>query len=84
MSEPIDGVADTGADVCEFAIGTRVRVRAGDGVDAPGTLIEDFGDTVGVPVDVGEIHIVDAARRWAVALDDGGLMFADDHHLTAQ
>lgn len=35
------------------------------------------------PWTLGDVHVVDAARRWAVALDDGGLMFADSHHLTA-
>jgi hypothetical protein len=32
-------------------------------------------------VDVGEHHIVDAARRWAVELGDGSLVFVDSGDL---
>jgi hypothetical protein len=35
-------------------------------------------------VDVGENHIVGAARRWAVALDAGGLVFVDSDQLAAE
>ncbi len=80
MPEDVDEI-DGGAT---FTVGMRVRVRAGTATEVTGTVVEDFGDEVGVPVDVGDVHVVDAARRWAVALDDGGLMFADSHHLTAQ
>jgi hypothetical protein len=34
-------------------------------------------------VDIGENHIVGAARRWAVALDAGGLVFVDSDQLIA-
>ena len=35
-------------------------------------------------VDIGENHIVGAARRWAVALDAGGLVFVDSDQLVAE
>jgi hypothetical protein len=66
------------------AVGVRVRVHRGQSTEAAGTVVEDFGDTVGVPVDIGDTHIADPARRWAVALDDGGLMFLDSEHLTIE
>jgi hypothetical protein len=34
-------------------------------------------------VDVAENRIVEAARRWAVSLDDGGLVFVDSDSLVA-
>ena len=43
-----------------------------------GFVIEDFGGMSGEAVDIGEHHIVDAARRWAVQLADGSLVFVDD------
>jgi hypothetical protein len=35
-------------------------------------------------VDIGEHHLVGPARRWAVALDAGGLVFADSDQLAAE
>jgi hypothetical protein len=32
-------------------------------------------------VDIGTVHIADAARRWAVTLDDGNLVFVDSFQL---
>ena len=49
--------------------------------DGAVVIVEDYGDHAGYSVDVGEDHIVDAARRWAVLLDSGTLVFADDAHL---
>jgi hypothetical protein len=43
-----------------------------------GLVVEDFGDISGEAVDIGEHHIVDAARRWAVRVADGTLVFVDD------
>jgi predicted ATPase len=58
----------------------RGRRPVSDNVDqqsneTSGTVSRRFGDMVALPVDVGDTHIADAARRCAVALDDGGLMF---------
>ena len=59
---------------------------AGEGTDGEvgGTVVEDFGDLAGHAVDIGENHIVGPARRWAVALDAGGLVFVDSDQLVAE
>jgi hypothetical protein len=55
-------------------------IRHGDH-ERLGIVVEDFGDSAGQGVDVGEHHIVDAARRWAVELGDGSLVFVDSGDL---
>ena len=42
------------------------------------------GSKVGHVVDIGENHMVDPARRWAVALDACGLVFVDSDQLAAE
>ena len=59
-------------------VDAAVRVYPGTSREVPGFVVEDFGDIAGEAVDVGQHHIVDAARRWAVRLDDGTLVFVDD------
>lgn len=66
-----DGPADTG-----IAVGTSVRVYPGTDRERL-EVVEDFGDSAGQQVDIGQHHIVDAARRWAVQLSDGSLIFVD-------
>jgi hypothetical protein len=83
VSEDVDQIAEASGDP-ELGVGVRVRVNKGQGTETAGTVVEDFGYTVGVAVDIGDIHISDPARRWAVALDDGGLMFLDSEHLTIE
>jgi len=34
--------------------------------------------------DIGEKHIVGPARRWAVMLDDGGVVFVNSDQLVAE
>ena len=60
-----DGLTDI-----EIAVGASVRVYPGTDRERSGVVVEDFGDSAGHSVDVGEHHIVDAARRWAVQLGD--------------
>jgi hypothetical protein len=43
--------------------------------------VEDFGDSAGHGVQVGQEQIADAARRWAVSLGDGDLVFVDSGDL---
>ena len=62
----------------------RVRVYPGTDDEAGGTVAEDFGDLAGHGVDVGENHIVGPARRWAVVLDAGSLVFVDSDQLVAE
>ena len=66
------------------AVNVRVRVYPGTGGEVGGTVVEDFGDLAGLVVDIGENHIVGPARRWAVALDAGGLVFVDSDQLVAE
>jgi hypothetical protein len=72
-----DGHADNG-----IAVGVSVRVYPDTDRERLGVVVEDFGDSAGEHVDIGEHHIVDAARRWAVRLGDGGLVFVDSSDLT--
>jgi hypothetical protein len=42
-----------------------------------GRVVEDFGDDTTYPVHVNDTRIAEAARRFAILTDDGGLVFAD-------
>ncbi len=75
-SSPGDGSADNG-----IAVGVSVRVYPGTDRERLGVVVEDFGDSAGQRVQIGEHHIVDAARRWAVRLGDGSLVFVDSSDL---
>jgi hypothetical protein len=72
---------DTGDS--SVAVNARVRVHPGTDRELLGTVVEDFGDLAGHPVDIGENHVVGPARRWAVALDAGDLVFVDSDDLAA-
>ena len=65
-----------------IAVDTVVIVYPGTDDEARGVVVEDFGELAGQAVDIGEEHIADAARRWAVSLDDGRLVFVDSDSLT--
>jgi hypothetical protein len=71
-----DGSADGG-----IAVGVSVRVYPGTDRERLGVVVEDFGDSAGQRVHIGQHHIVEAARRWAVTLGDGGLVFVDSSDL---
>jgi hypothetical protein len=45
-----------------------------------GQIVEDFGDLAGAEVVVDD-SLTARGRRWAVALDDGNLMFANSDEL---
>ena len=76
----------TAGDTGDSSVAVNVRVRVYPGTDGEvgGTIVEDFGDLAGHAVDIGENRIVGAARRWAVALDTGGLVFVDSDQLAAE
>ncbi|MGB8406465.1 MAG: hypothetical protein WCE30_20610 [Mycobacterium sp.] len=76
-------VAEDPGDATAIAVGVRVRWQRADRLDAIGVVIEDFDGYHGVAVHVGDDRIVGAARRWAVALDSGELIFADSDELHA-
>jgi hypothetical protein len=67
----------------EIAVGSAVRAYPGTSREIRGVVIEDFGDFSGHAVDIGEHHIVDAARRWAVQVYDDTLVFVDDEDIVA-
>jgi hypothetical protein len=73
--------AQDGSEGSAIAIGVSVRVYPGTDRERLGVVVEDFGDTAGERVHVGEHHVADAARRWAVQLGDGDLVFADSSEL---
>ncbi|MGG7104776.1 hypothetical protein [Rhodococcus sp. DN22] len=63
-----------------IAVGSRVTVipssgsQAGDTAPQSGVVVEDFADTVIESSDLGRDWA--PVRRWAIALDDGRLVFA--------
>jgi hypothetical protein len=82
MNDASGTAGDTGDS--RVAVNARVRVYPGTDGEVGGTVVEDFGDLAGHPVDIAENHIVGPARRWAVALDAGGLVFVDSDQLVAE
>jgi len=64
-----------------FSVGMSVRVYPGTEREKPGVVVDDFGKTAGHSVDIADNHIADPARRWAVTLEDGGLVFVDSDQL---
>ena len=86
MRRRMKGARGTAGDTGDSSVAVNVRVRVYPGTDGEvgGTVVEDFGDLAGHAVDVGENHIVGAARRWAVALDAGGLVFVDSDQLVVE
>jgi hypothetical protein len=61
--------------------GARVRVRAGGARSAwvSGVVVDDYAAEVGT----GAGHEWAPVRRWAVATDDGTLVFVDDGAIEA-
>ena len=77
-----DASADDNTDG-RVAVDVRVRVYPDTDAEARGVVVEDFGELAGQAVDIGS-RIVDPARRWAVMLDTGDLVFVDTEHLVAE
>ena len=62
-----------------LAVGVRVLVRRSAGADLTGEVVEDYAAVT----DSGDGgHAWAPVHRWAVALDDGRLVFADTEDLT--
>ena len=64
-------------------VNSRVRVFPGTDAESRGVVVEDFGEMTAQAVDIGDHHFADPARRWAVLLDAGMLMFLDTDQLVA-
>lgn len=62
-----------------LAIGTRVLVRRNAEADVTGEVVEDYA---ALTEPGGRGHEWAPAHRWAIALDDGRLIFADTTDLT--
>ena len=86
MKRRMKGASGTAGDAGDSRVAVNVRVRVYPGTDGEvgGTVVEDFGDLAGHAVDIGEHHIAGPARRWAVTLDAGGLVFVDSDQLAAE
>ena len=86
MKRRMKGASGTADDTSDsrVAVNARVRVYPGTDGEVRGTVVEDFGDLAGHAVDIGEHHIVGPARRWAVALEAGGLVFVDSDQLVVE
>jgi hypothetical protein len=84
MRRRTKGASATAGDTGDSSVAVNVRVRVYPGTDGEvrGTVVEDFGDLAGQAVDIGD-RIVGPARRWAVVLDAGGLVFVDSDQLVA-
>ena len=52
--------------------------------EAHGVIVDDFGESIGIPVEIGGNLIAGPARRWAVMLDDDNLLFVDSEDLEAE
>ena len=85
MKRRTKGASGSTGDTGDSRVAVNVRVRVYPGTDAEvrGTVVEDFGDMAGHAVDIGD-RIVGPARRWAVALDAGDLVFVDSDQLVAE
>src|SRR3981189_2547469 len=83
MRRRMKGASGTDGDTGDRpgAVNVRVRVYPGTDGEIRGTVVEDFGDLAGHVVDIGENHIVGAARRRGLALDEGAVVFVDSDQL---
>ncbi len=72
--------ASSGGTDAHLVVNMRVCVYPGTDVESLGVVVEDFGELAGQAVDIGGRHI-DPARRWAVVLNTGDLVFADTDQL---
>jgi len=72
------GEGDSSAGV---GITTRVRVYPSSDREVHGVIVDDFGESIGIPVEIGGNRIAGPARRWAVMLDDDNLVFVDSEDI---
>jgi co-chaperonin GroES (HSP10) len=77
------GKSDKGSKAAELAVNSPVLVYPDTQQEQGGVIVEDFGPSAGQVVEVGSNRIADAARRWAVRLNSGDLVFANSDELRA-
>jgi hypothetical protein len=71
------------AEAAELAVNSPVLVYPESEQQQGGVIVEDFGPSAGHAVEVGSIRIAGAARRWAVRLNSGDLVFVNSDELRA-
>ena len=82
MARRVDrGARESARDPLE--VNAPVIVFPGTDQQQGGVIVEDFGESAGHAVEIGGNQIVGAARRWAVTLNDGTLVFVDTGQLNA-
>jgi hypothetical protein len=74
----------SGETDAQLVVNMRVRVYPGTQAESRGAIVEDFGEMAAQPVDLGGKHFADPARRWAVQLDTGDLVFVDTDQLVPE
>ncbi|HZN82464.1 MAG TPA: hypothetical protein VFC01_22715 [Mycobacterium sp.] len=86
MKRRMKGASGTAGDTGDSSVAVKVRVRVYPGTDGEvgGTVVEDFGEMAAQAVDIGGEHFADPARRWAVQLDTGDLVFVNTDQLVAE
>jgi len=78
----MSGVSKRQTDA-RLAVNMRVRVYPGTDAESAGVIVEDFGELAGQAVDIGS-RLIDPARRWAVVLDIGNLVFVNTDQLVPE
>jgi hypothetical protein len=68
----------------QLAVNTHVRVYPGTHAESRGVIVEDFGEIAAQPVEIGGHRFADPARRWAVLLDTGNLVFTNTDQLVPE
>ncbi len=77
---------DPGRKPAPITVGTRVTVTTAPDADKPdqqvavGIVVDDYADSLLAPGELGRSWA--PTRRWAIALDDGRLVFAADNDIT--
>jgi len=64
----------------QFEVGSYIRTT--DESRMIGRIVEDFGDLAGAQI-VVDANSIARSRRWAVELNDGRMVFLDDHEMEA-
>ena len=62
----------------------RPALRDENHAESRGIIVEDFGEMAAQPVEISGQHFADPARRWAVQLDTGDLVFVNTDQLVAE
>ena len=85
MSDAGDSKKKKGSGpAADIAVDVRVLVYPDTDHEGHGVVVDDFAEMAGSPVEIGGERIVGPARRWAVMMDDGVLVFADSNDLRVE